>query len=252
MTAMNLIVQTGRSSAYLLTDTACFSSEDGRIEAFAPKVTGLSLQDGSFAAVTSAGRMFASHLRPHIAAMNVRRFSDLVAKLPDVFRAAEKASQDEGGAGPMAAVVAGFDQARKQPCGFVVGNDRSVFSALYTPYSLQRTRLHLTEYSRDFDSTADGIDFADNRSWNPESDGAALLKAQRADPFHFGYGVGGQGILTRVDAQGISHTTLITWPDRLHQAITIERDDRLTIWDRARAWRRERTRPAPLIRIAAK
>lgn len=250
MTAMNLVVQEAAKAAFLLTDTASIRPETGQVICFEPKVTAVQIGDAAFAAVTSTGRMFARHLQPFLREIRASSLADFARAIPEAFRAAELLSIDEGGSGSMAAAIAAYDAKRGRAHGFVIGNDRTLFSTLYTPYRAVPATKHFTDFVPDYDQIADKVDFCDPLQWHPSEDGIALLEAQRADPFPFGYGVGGEAVLTRVSAEGISHKTLKAWPDRVGCKI----DPAAAEWPpftRYRAWRRQRLRPALRIAIAA-
>lgn len=254
MTAMNLIVQERAKAAFLLTDTAYYRFKDGAVMYFGPKVTGLMIGEGAYAAIATSGTMFSSHIGPQLGALRAGSLREVLASMPDVFKAAEAASKAEGGKGAMAAAVAVFDPDRCRAGGFIIGNGQGGFPQAGAPYRLISTKKHLTEMGEQHDEFLCQTDFCDPASWSPERDGAALMDAQRTDLFDLGPGVrapavGGQAILTRVDKSGISHTTLKTWPDRVGRPINLGSGDRLAWRHRLEAWGRENFRPAPTIRV---
>ena len=254
MTAMNLIVQERAKAAFLLTDTAYYRFKDGAVMYFGPKVTGLTIGEGAYAAVATSGTMFSSHIGPQLGALRAGSLREFLASMPDVFKAAEAASKAEGGKGAMAAVIAVFDSERRRAGGFIIGNGRGGFPQAGAPYRLISTKRHLTEMGERHDDFLGRTDFCNPDCWNPERDGSALMDAQRSDLFDLGPGirapaVGGQAILTRVDVGGVRHTTLKTWPDRVGRPIDLRLGDRLTLRSRLEAWGRETFRPTPTICI---
>ncbi|WP_333605976.1 hypothetical protein [Novosphingobium sp.] len=253
MTAMNLIVQERAKTAFLLTDTAYFDVASGAITAFGPKVHGIVIGEGAYAAVATSGRLFLRHMRPHLEAIRASTLREFLAAMPEAFRAAEAESLTEGGGGSCAAVIAAFDRAGRRAYGWGIGNNTMAFRA--RPYSLVPTKKYLTGFDEDKHPALADADFCDPECWNPMADGGRLLEAQREDDFDLSLGfsapaVGGQAVLTRVDGAGISHITLKTWPDRVGCPIDLTKGDRLGWRDRLRAWRREKLRPVPTLRLA--
>ncbi|MEV5020727.1 hypothetical protein MRBLMA1_000525 [Sphingobium sp. LMA1-1-1.1] len=250
---MNLIVQEQAKAAFVLTDTAYFDVLTGAVKAFGPKVHGIVIGEAAYVAVATSGRLFLHHVRPHLEAIRASTLREFLAAMPDAFRAGEADSLAEGGGGSCAAVIAAFDRAAGRAYGWGIGNNTMAFRA--RPYSLVPTRKYLTGFDEEKYPALADTEFGDPKCWNPAAQGVELLEAQRADDFDLSLGfsapaVGGQAVLTRVDRDGINHTTLKAWPDRVGRPIDLGLGDRLGWRDRLQAFGREKLRPVPTLWLA--
>ena len=240
MTAMNLIVQDRARAAFLITDTAGFDGQ-GNIISFQPKVIGLRLADG-FAAISTSGTWRVNSLiLSGLKRLRPRKIEELVAGLPGLVIDADyqirHVHRDEKTS--IAAVIATYAEATDRSQGFIIGNDNAVFElGKYRPFTLQPARKHLTRYAGE--PIGHDIDVTRPMHWNPERDGAALLKAQRLDlsgqPGSEYAVIGGQGLLTSVSAAGIEHTVIKVWPDSVGRPIdttpgrALDLDARVAVW----------------------
>lgn len=150
----------------------------------------------------------------------------------------------------MAAVVAVCNQRTGKVAGYGIANDSRLWPGRYAPYSMTPLKKHLTGFDPDQYPDLAQADFCDPACWNPARDGADLMEAQRADPFDFGIGVGGQAILTCVDKSGISHQVIKAWPDRPFQPIDLNRGEKPGWIGRVRANALMRDRPPRTIEIS--
>ena len=253
MTAMNLIVQERAKSAFLLTDTGYFNRVTGAIEAFGPKVHGIAIGGGAYAAIATSGSIFTGHIRRPLSRICASTLEDFLVAMPGVFRAAEAASRAEGGCGSSAAAIVAFDPKSGRALGWGIRNDTQLFRA--TPYTLVPTRKSLTAFDEVRHFRLAETDFCDPRQWNPITQGVELVEAQRQDiDMMVGGGasvVGGEAVLTCVTREGISHVTLKSWPDRVGKRIDLQKGDRLGVYDRVIAWNRQTFRPIKTIRLSA-
>jgi len=249
MTAMNLVVQEKVGATYLLTDTAVYNSADGSIHSFWPKVTGVAIGEDGYAAVATSGGMFFNHIQPHIAEMKAPTLREFIDAFPAAFRAGERASRSEGGKGPMAAVVAVCNRRTGKAAGYGIANGTVLWGGRYRPYTMMQMSRHLTDFNPDHYPHLVHTEFCDPGCWNPERDGVALMEAQRADPFDFGIGIGGQAILTRVDQSGITHKVIRAWGDWPFQPIDLIRGDKPGLLGHVRAKLLMRNQPPRMIEI---
>ena len=248
MTAMNLIVQQRAKAAFILSDTAATDNNDGRVISFIPKVIGLTVGIDAFVAVGTTGSLSVPYLTPHLREIRAATLPDFLEAVPQAFRAAERDVVADGGQGSVAAVLAVFDRRAERATGYVMGNDHRLFPPSCRPYQLNRAKKHLTDLDPARHLELIQADHCNPALWRPEKDGAALLQAQRSDPFEFaagvhGSGIGGEAVLTRVDANGISHVTLKAWPDRAGRPIDVSVADKMGWRDRLRIWGRQTLRP---------
>ncbi|WP_267394987.1 MULTISPECIES: hypothetical protein [unclassified Sphingomonas] len=231
MTAMNLIVQPRAGGAYLLTDTACYR-QDGKVVDFRSKVLAVVAQRRFSVAIATTGMaMQQDHLRRHLAGTRAITAAAFFASYPAIFRHVEAELIDAGvpercGSGHMSAVLALYDHETDTVSGYGISNDRSLFTTApmakpYQPYSLQPLRKYLTRYAGT--PILPGTDMSDPQQWSPSRDSAALIEAQRADDFGLAPNtypaVGGQAVLTTVDASGVRQRTVVAWADRLGRPI---------------------------------
>jgi len=224
MTAMNLIVQPRAGAAWLLTDTAAY--QRGRVSEFTRKVIELRVGGRNAVAVAASGLIHPMHFEPYAEELNAPGLPKLLSIFPEVFREIERHCIENGkvercGHRRMAAVIAAYDHEARRPVGFGITNTPNFFPPTHPLYKLQPIKWHLTEFAGE--PFEPGTDLADPRQWKPETDAEALIEAQRADPFGEPdrpyYAVGGEAILTRVNAEGIHHRIVKTWPDRIGRRI---------------------------------
>lgn len=217
--------------AYLLTDTGVYGP-DGRIAEFRRKPIEFSIGGQPCVAVATAGPSLAGEfLQPYGATLRPATIHEFLSAFPQVFRDVEQKLAARGVKRGFSAVLAIYAHERRRPVGYGMSSVLNFFPQLY---ALQPIRKHLTEYAGE--PFPRGTDVCDPRQWNPDMDARALIEAQRADlygePGAQFYAVGGQAILTRVDAEGIRHQVLQTWPDRIGRKIDPARKvgwrDRLT------------------------
>ncbi|MBT2133947.1 hypothetical protein KK137_06335 [Croceibacterium sp. LX-88] len=229
MTAMNLIVQARARAAFLLTDTASIWSRSGKVAHFGSKVIPVYIDGRAVAAVAVSGRLEPSDLAERMDEISPQSLSGFLEEFPEVFRATERALKKRDAAGSMAAVIAAFDHERSRPIGYRIANDNLLFPPGYRPYELKQTSRHLTEFNPD-NVTLLQSDFCDPRHWEPDRDAEKLIEAQRRDPdiLHGRHSIGGEAVLTRVDASGVCSKVLKAWPDRVGRRINPEASVRST------------------------
>ena len=257
MTAMNLIVQERAKAAFILSDTAVTGNQDGVVISFIPKVIGLSLGVDAFVAVGTTGSLSVPYLTPHLKEISAATLPDFLEAFPQAFRAAERDMLAGGGQGSIAAVLAVFDRRAGRASGYVIGNDHRLFPPSCRPHQLNRAKKHLTDLDPDRHLNMIQTDHCNPAAWQPARDGAALLEAQRSDPFQFapdvyGSGIGGEAVLTRVDGNGISHVTLKAWPDRVGRPINARLGNEMGWRDRLRIWGRQTLRPTLSLTLGPK
>lgn len=222
MTALNLVVQPRAGAAFLLTDTGVYGP-DGRIAAFQRKTVEFSIGGRPSAVIATTGPSLAGvFLESYASTLRPATVHELLTAFPQVFREIEQKLAARGVKKGFSALLAIYDHERRRPVGYGMSSCPNWLpnSAIY---SLQPVKKYLTDCARlPFDWETD---VCDPRQWKPRSDGLVLLDAQRSDPFersdgNGGYhGVGGEAILTRVDADGVHHEVLKTWPDRIGRRI---------------------------------
>ena len=228
---MNLIIQRGTRSAFLLTDTAAIGVRTGRIVHFTNKVIPIYVDGTPVAAVASSGRLESHCLAGQLQKRTFSSLQMFLDQMPEIFRSTERAIVERDVGGPMAAVVAAFDRSRMLPIGFAISNCSEPFPPEFRPYKLNSLSMHITEFDPD-DAVLRMTDFRDHRQWNPERDALALIEAQRRDPdITTGlFSIGGQAVLTCLDAKGLSSKVLKTWPDRIGHRIAPDASPRLSRW----------------------
>lgn len=222
---MNIVVQSRAGSAFLLTDTARYR-EDGSVERFAPKVFAVEYKGRYSAAIATTGMISRDYWLRVIPSINAQNAESFLSAIPTVFRSLEAAMvadriPEACGSSHLSAVVAIFDHDMQHAEGYAISNDKSLFQTgpgekPYHPFELCPVRKYLTRFAgRPF---ASNVDVCDPDQWDPQSQSALLIEAQRADHFDFGGGshaaVGGQAILTRIDAQGVRQSIIKAWGDR--------------------------------------
>lgn len=224
MTAMNLIVQSDTKAAYLLTDTARYSP-DGTVTGFASKVFVAYLRDGSHAAFATSGMVAQDRWLRHLQRGPLDTIENLLRSVPAAFRAIEAELISEGVPArckddSLNAIIALHDAASNAVRGYGISNNRRTFqtrpgNAPYGLRTLAPMRLHLTQYVGR--PIPDNADPCRGRTWRAETGAAALVEAQRADCFGLEpetfIGVGGQAVLTKVSAAGVSQTMVAAWGD---------------------------------------
>jgi hypothetical protein len=231
---MNLVVQERSRAAFLLTDTATYDNSDGKVSGFYPKVIGFRAGKRFHGAIATSGRFLVSYLRPHLCDVRASTPAEFLAALPSVMRATERDLVRDRAQGSWAATVALFDRRSGRASGYGIANMPALFAPSCGPYSTHRISRYLTDAVEGFRVP----DVCDPRRWDPKRDGEALIEAQRADLFRFGEvrcpAIGGQAILTRVDAGGVSHHVLKRWPDRVGEHIDLSSAPSLRWRDRLR------------------
>lgn len=252
MTAMNIVVQSRVASAFLLTDTARYR-EDGSIERFAPKVFAVECKGRYSAAIATTGMISRDYWLRAIPSINAQDAESFLRAIPTVFRSLEAAMvadrlPEACGSSHLSAVVAIFDHDTQHAEGYAISNDRSLFQTgpgekPYHPFELCPVRKYLTRFAgRPF---ASNVDVCDPDQWDPESESASLIEAQRVDHFDFGgcshAAVGGQAMLTRIDAQGVRQSIIKAWGDR--RGATIDPFSREDLGYRVRTAVRQITPP---------
>lgn len=230
MTALNLIVQRRARAAFLLTDTARYDRH-GRVKGFGSKVLELRVAGRVSGAIATTGMTSQPFLERRLSELRAESVDALLPGIEKAFCETEADLIADGmparcGMDWLAACVALFDQDAGRPWGYRIANNRLLFplSEYPAPYKLRPCERSLTRCA---DDGPHGVDVRDPRQWNPERDGAALLEAQRADLFGIEpdtyHGVGGEGILTRVDVAGVTSKRLVAWPDRVGRRIEPDR-----------------------------
>ena len=231
MTAINCVVQ--EDAAYLFTDTAKYSA-DGIVLGFGPKT--LECYFGPsivYAPPCKAVFAFsgvdvlpiATALLPRFGVTDMR---SLFAIVPDFFYALDHAVKSlpadrlAGHPASLSMLFAGYDDLSRKPFAFAMGNEDSIFDTLIPPF----TPTPIEEYVQWCDEElfpGRTVKYSDGTSFDPIEDGRTILEKQRFDlfgeaPNQF-YGVGGQGILTKIDANGVNCRILTNWDDRVGERI---------------------------------
>lgn len=226
MTAMNLIVQAKAGAAYLLTDTARFR-RGGIVDEFHPKVLPISIAGRPCGAIASSGMVSRGEFIEVLSKLPARSVGELIEAFPEVFHQVEQLQikrkmPERCGSGHLSAVLAVYDPFTGSPRGFTISNDNMLFPlAKYRRYTLQPTLKYLTRFvGQPFPR---GTDMCDPRQWNPASQAAALIEAQRLDLFGIEpdtyHAIGGEAHLTRIDATGLSVSVVRSWPDKIGRRI---------------------------------
>lgn len=253
MTALNLIVQQRAQSAYLLTDTACYSF--GTVVGFTNKVIALDFGPEGSAAMAVSGIAHNEHFLSRISHAP-QSLSSFLAELPDIFRDVERALEAAGkpakvGTRNITVALAVFDRHQARASGYAISNNTISLPRTYGPYRLHRMpKPLLTPCERD--PIPAGTDISDPRQWDVEREAEALIEAQRAEPFPGRdepyIGIGGQAILTRISAAGIEQRLIRTWPDRIGSRIKLAPNNQLDLADQLMVRIRSRKMP-PLSHI---
>ena len=253
MTALNLIVQQRAQSAYLLTDTACYSF--GTVVGFTNKVIALDFGPEGSAAMAVSGIAHNEHFLSRISPAP-QSLSSFLAELPDIFRDVERALEAAGkpakvGTRNITVALAVFDRHQARASGYAISNNTISLPRTYGPYKLHRLPKPLLTPC-EHDPIPVGTDISDPRQWDVEQEAGPLIEAQRAEPFpgrdESYIGIGGQAILTRISAAGIEQRLIRTWPDRIGSRIKLAPNNQLDLADQLMVRIRSRKMP-PLSHI---
>jgi hypothetical protein len=232
VTALNIIRQDGGAATYLLTDTAQFRP-NGTIDKFARKVHPVRVGGrvrGAFAVTGSSA--FAPLLRAELRRLQARTVEALLASVPAAFSEASTkldALAVLWGWEPCGAAVAiaMFDPEDGRATAHLIADEGTVrslfFRSGFEPFALEPVRRVLSCYGRSpFRAT---VDVCDPLEWNPARDAAALIQAQRVEGTIVDgcerSVVGGDAVVTRIDASGVHSQVVLRWPDRVGEMVDV-------------------------------
>lgn len=214
MTAMNAFAR--QTGAYLIADTAGYR-HDGTVLGFAEKVATDARLRMMIGCCGRVGNYAGDRIERWLAGQpdQLTAFARLSALLCDL---TDDASEHDAAAGPLPegirlTVAWWADREARGRCAIMASTEALAGGA--QPFELRDVATMFMPALSDRDPWP-------GHSFDPEADGLALAEHQRAVDFDAGNAhVGGQVILYRVDANGITSRELCRWPDRIGRPIRI-------------------------------
>lgn len=210
MTALNM--WTDAEAAYILNDTAILG-DDFRLIGFSAKTAAV---NGPYVAVAVTGRLLPGWIIEPIAKICALHPADIINALPQMVRKFDRDMRRHFPQTPDFSFGIGaavYDPDVKRPLLFIIGNDNEVFPSPIEPFTVTQTRYWTTGNSA-FGPFEPASSVHSLGSFDPQRDGLAMMEQQRRDPFDNGhYCIGGEAILTRVAADGVTSGILGRWED---------------------------------------
>lgn len=214
MTAMNAFARS--TGAYLIADTARYR-HDGTVVGFAEKVVTDARLRMMIGCCGRVGHYAEDRIERWLAAQpdQLTAFARLSALLCEL---ADDAGEHDAATGPIPdgirlTVAWWADREARGRCAIMASNDALAGGA--QPFALRDVGTMFMPALGDCNPWP-------GHSFDPEAEGLALAEHQRAVDFAAGHThVGGQAILYRVDANGITSRELCRWPDRIGRPIKV-------------------------------
>lgn len=227
MTAINMFCQPRGRAGYIMADTAVVSYDGIYVESCSK----VAISTGRFPfAIGVTGNIHPMALLPVIGEADCKTLKQLIKRLPDILRAAEKvAAQTLGDIEPSIAFKGvAWDFARKRPIGLQIANNRLVSD--HEPYQLYEALYSVTmhESAQSIEELTGGADCTNPDQFDPEIDGLRLIENQRMGgtptslpgATRVNCTVGGEAQLYTITKHGVTCHALREWPDEIGKPLS--------------------------------